>query len=175
MHKTLTMLAPAGTEADTAELHDLYRRTIDGWNQGSGHAFAAGWAEDGHFVAFDGSHLTGQGEIARAHEELFQTHLKGTRLVGGVTEVTFATPEVAVLHARGNTILPGATEPAPERDSIKRLVAVRRSDEWRLLAFQNTRVRPIGRDLAGTLWWLISDWVWRGLAKVSAALREAAR
>jgi hypothetical protein len=53
MHKTLDTLAPAGTEAGAAELHDLYGRTMAGWNQGSGEAFAASWADDGHLVAFD--------------------------------------------------------------------------------------------------------------------------
>src|SRR4051812_46670790 len=111
MHKTLATLEPAGTEADTAELHDLYRSVMDGWNQGSGEAFAAGWAEDGHQIAFDGTHFTGRAESARLHDELFHTHLKGPRLVGQVTGVLFPAPDVAVLHARGSTIMAGADQP----------------------------------------------------------------
>jgi uncharacterized protein (TIGR02246 family) len=175
MHKTLDTLAPAGTEAGAAELHDLYGRTMAGWNQGSGEAFAASWADDGHLVAFDGTHFTSRAEIARFHEELFHSHLEGTRLVGRVTGVTFPAPDVAVFHARGNTVMAGATEPAPERDSIQTMVAVRQDGEWRLVAFQNTRVRPMGRELVGTLWWLISDWVWKLLVKARAALTGGAQ
>ena len=181
MHKTfdtpatLATLEPAGTEADRAQLTDLYRRVLDGWNRGSGEAFAAAWAEDGHQIAFDGTHFASRAEIARFHEELFHTHLKGTRLVGRVTGVLFPAPDVAVLHARGSTIMAGAEEAAPERDSIQTVVAVRRDGDWQILAFHNTRIRPIGRDLPGTLWWLISDWVYHMLVKAGAAVRGAAQ
>jgi hypothetical protein len=100
---------------------------------------------------------------ARFHESLLQTYLEGTRLIGKVTDVRFPAPDVAVLHPHGGTILRGASTPAPERDSIQTLVAVRRDGEWQLLAFQNTRVRPIGRDAVGTLIWLVSDWLWKVL------------
>jgi hypothetical protein len=33
--------------------------------------------------------------------------------------------------------------------------------EWRLTAFQNTRIRPIGRNAAGTFVWILSDWLWK--------------
>lgn len=181
MHKTFATLTPlttlehAGTEADRAELNDLYRGVMEGWNRGSGEAFAAAWAEDGHQIAFDGTHFASRAEIARFHDELFHTHLKGTRLVGRVTGVLFPAPDVAVLHARGSTVLAGAEEPTPERDSIQTVVAVRRDGDWRILAFHNTRIRPMGRDLPGTLWWLISDWVYRLLVKAGAAVRGAAQ
>jgi uncharacterized protein (TIGR02246 family) len=181
MYKTFTTAAalaalePAVAEADTAELNDLYRGVLEGWNRGSGEAFAAGWAEDGHQIAFDGTHFASRAEIARFHDELFHTHLKGTRLVGRVTGVMFPAPDVAVLHARGSTLMAGAEAPAPERDSIQTIVAVRRDDEWKILAFHNTRIRPMGRDLPGTLWWLISDWVYRMLVKAGAAVRGAAQ
>jgi hypothetical protein len=68
---------------------------------------------------------------------------------------------VAVMHARGGTIMQGDARPTPERDSIQTLVAVRRDGQWQLLAFQNTRVRPMGQDLASTLLWLVSDWFWK--------------
>jgi uncharacterized protein (TIGR02246 family) len=113
------------------------------------------------FIAFDGTRFRGREEIARFHEPLFKTHLKGMRLVGQVTDVRFLAPQVALMHADGNTIMRGKSRPPPERRSIQTLVAVKRSDEWRLVAFQNTRVRPIGRNLAGSLLWLASDWLWK--------------
>ncbi len=156
-----TLERPAHTDA--AAVRALYRRAMDGWNQGSGAAFAAAWAEDGHLIGFDGTHFKSREEIARFHEPLLQTYLKGTRLVGEVTHVEFPAPDVAVFHARGGTIMPGSTTPAPERDSVQTLVAVRREGEWRIRGFQNTRVRPIGRNAAGTLIWLVSDWLWKVL------------
>lgn len=48
-----------------------------------------------------------------------------------------------------------------ERDSIQTLVAVKRGDEWRLAAFQNTRVRPMVRNTWTALIWLFTDWLWK--------------
>ena len=159
MNKLGILDAPVHT--DEAALHALYQRVMDGWNAGSGAAFAAAWADDGHLIGFDGTHLTGRARIAQFHEALFHTHLEGTRLVGQVTGVEFPAPDVAVLHARGGTIPRGGSTPAPERDSVQTLVAARADGEWRLVAFQNTRLRPMGHDAASTLLWLVSDWFWR--------------
>jgi uncharacterized protein (TIGR02246 family) len=134
---------------------------MDGWNRGSGEAFAAPFAESCDFVAFDGTRFRGRDAIAKFHESLFKTHLKGTRLVGNVTDVRFVCPDVAVLHASGGTVRRGQSKPAPERDSIQTLVAARRNGVWQLIAFQNTRVRPIGRNVRGSLLWLASDWLWK--------------
>ena len=148
---------------DEAAIHALYQRTMDGWNEGSGVAVASAWAEDGHLIGFDGTLFTSREVIARFHDPLLQTHLQGTKLVGAVTNVEFPAPDIAVLHARGGTVMAGSSKPAPERDSIQTLVAVRRASEWQLRAFQNTRVRPIGRTGAGTLIWLFTDWLWKVL------------
>ncbi|MCS6288680.1 MAG: SgcJ/EcaC family oxidoreductase [Nitrospira sp.] len=131
------------------------------WNIGSGEAFAAPFGEDGDLIAFDGTHFKGRREIAPFHQQLFDTYLKETRLVGQVTSVRFLSPDVALIHAVGGTVMRGKPAPSPERDSIQTLVATKRAGEWCLVAFQNTRIRPIGRNVTGTLLWLLSDWLWR--------------
>ena len=151
----------AASPSDVAEVRALYDRAMDGWNLGSGEAFAAPFADDCDFVAFDGVRFRGRDELIRFHDPLFKTHLKGTRLVGGVTDVRFLGSEVAVIHAFGGTVLRGQSAPAPARDSVQTLVAVKRNGVWQLVAFQNTRWRPIGRNHLGTLMWLFSDWLWK--------------
>jgi uncharacterized protein (TIGR02246 family) len=134
---------------------------MEGWNRGSGAAFAAPFAEDGDLIGFDGTHIKGRAEIAAFHQPLFATYLKGTRLVGRVTSVRFLSPDVALMHTLGGTVKRGKAVPAPERDSIQTLVATKSGDTWRLAAFQNTRLRPIGRHAGGTFVWLLSDWLWK--------------
>ena len=158
----------ANYSADEAAVRGLYQELMDGWNRGSGAAFAAPFAEDGDLVAFDGTHFKGRDEIETSHQELFDRWMKGTRLVGQVEDVRFPSPEVAVMHAVGSTVMRGKSEPSPERDSIQTLVAARESGEWRLAAFQNTRVRPIGRNPATFLIWALTDLLW----KVFAAKRN---
>ena len=147
--------------ADEAAVRALYQRLMDGWNEGTGEAFAAPFAEDGDLVAFDGTHFKGRHEIVPFHQQLFQTYLKGTRLVGEAKDVRFLSNDVALMHAVGGTVMRGKSTPSPERDSIQTLVAVRISGSWQLAAFQNTRIRPMGRNASGTFVWLLSDWLWK--------------
>jgi uncharacterized protein (TIGR02246 family) len=146
---------------DADAVRALYSGLMDGWNRGSADAFAAPFADEFDFIAFDGVRFRSREELVRFHQPLFETHLKGTRLVGDVTDVRFLEPRVAVMHARGGTVLRGKSRPAPERDSMQTLVAVKYTGEWRLVAFQNTRVRPMGQNAAGTLLWLVFDRLWR--------------
>jgi uncharacterized protein (TIGR02246 family) len=151
---------PNEKTADEAAVRDLYQELMDGWNRGSGDAFAAAFTDDGDLVAFDGTHFKGREEIAPFHQELFDKWMKGTRLVGRVEDVRFLSPDVVLMHAIGGTVMRGKSEPSPERDSIQTLVAVRQDDKWRLAAFQNTRVRPM-RNAAAFLVWTLSDLLWR--------------
>jgi uncharacterized protein (TIGR02246 family) len=146
--------------AEEAAVRALYGELMDGWNHGSGEAFAAAFTEDGDLVAFDGTHFEGREEIAPFHQELFDRWMKGSRLVGQVKDVRFLSPDVALIHAVGSTVMRGKSEPSPERDSIQTLVAVRQGEEWRLAAFQNTRVRPM-RNVAAFLVWALSDLLWK--------------
>jgi uncharacterized protein (TIGR02246 family) len=147
--------------ADEAAVRDLYQQWMDGWNQGSGVAFASVFTEDGDLIGFDGTHLKGREEINSFHQELFDKWLEGTRLVGQVENVAFPAPDVAVVHAVGGTIPSGKSTPVPERDSIQTLIATKRDGKWRIMAFQNTRIRRMGRGLAAVLAWKLSDLPWK--------------
>jgi uncharacterized protein (TIGR02246 family) len=148
---------------DEAAVRALYQQLMEAWNEGSGEAYAAPFAADGDLIGFDGTHFRGRHEIAPFHQRLFDTHLKGTRLVGQVASVRFLSPDVALMHAVGGMVMRGKSAPAPERDSIQTLVATKGGGAWCLAAFHDTRVRPIGRHAAGTFVWILSDWLWRVL------------
>jgi uncharacterized protein (TIGR02246 family) len=155
------MAQPSAQPAtDEAAVGDLYRQLMEAWNRGSGAGFAAVFTPDGDLVGFDGTHLQGRQQIASFQQQLFDKWLKGSRLVGRVTDVRFLGPDVAVLHALGGTVLRG--KQAPERESIMTLVATRdREGDWRLAAFQNTRLRVMGAGARPFLLWTLTDWLWR--------------
>ena len=154
--------AAANDSADQAAVRALYQQLMDGWNQGSGEAFAAVFTEDGDLVGFDGTHLKGRQEIAPFHQQLFDKWLKGSRLVGQVKDVRLLHPDIAVMHAVGGTVMRGKSEPSPERDSIQTLVATRQEgDEWRLAGFQNTRLHPMDCSAGPFLIWTLSDLLWK--------------
>ncbi|MGH9212147.1 MAG: SgcJ/EcaC family oxidoreductase [Acidimicrobiales bacterium] len=162
------------SETDEAAVRSLYTQLTDAWNRGNGADFAAGFADDGDLVAFDGTHYTGREQIAVVHQDLFDKWMKGTRLVGTVEQVRFLGPDVAVMHAIGNTIARGKSKPNRARASIQTLVATRVTGgpaddagavagHWRLAAFQNSRIRPIGRGALTFLVWTVGDLIWRVL------------
>jgi uncharacterized protein (TIGR02246 family) len=144
-------------------VRELYQRLMDAWNQGDGTAFAAVFTHDGDLVAFDGTHLKGREQIAAVQQRLFDKYLKGTRLVGEVERVRFLDHDTAVMHALGNTVMRGKSTPSRQRASIQTLVAVRHDDGWRVAAFQNTRVRPMGRSAGTFLVWTLGDLLWKAL------------
>ena len=153
----------ATNAVDEAAVCGLYQEMMDGWNRGSGEDFAAVFTEDGDLVAFDGTHFKGRKEIAPFHQELFDKWMKGSRLVGKVKDLRFLSPDVALMHAVGSTVMRGRSAPSPERDSIQTLVAVRKGggDEWRLAAFQNTRVRSMGPNPVAFVLWALTDLLWK--------------
>jgi uncharacterized protein (TIGR02246 family) len=163
LHRTMPTReeAAANDSADEAAVRALYQQLMDGWNQGSGDAFAAVFTEDGDLVGFDGTHFKGRQEIAPFHQRLFDKWLKGSRLVGEVKDVRVLSPDVALMHAVGGTVLRGKSEPVPERDSIQTLVATRQDGEWRLAAFQNTRLHPMDSSAGPFLIWTLSDLLWK--------------
>ncbi|MFO7281800.1 MAG: SgcJ/EcaC family oxidoreductase [Thermoanaerobacterales bacterium] len=148
------------TVDDEAACRALYDELVAGRNEGSGARFAAAFAEDGELVAFDGSRLQGRATIEAFHQELFDKWMKGTRLTGGVDEVKVLGPDVAVMHAIGGTIKRGKTKPSRARDSIQTLTLKRTDEGWRIAAFQNTRIHPIGSGFLAFLHWSIGDALW---------------
>ena len=146
--------------SNEVQIRSLHEGLLDGWNQGSGEAFAAGFADDAHLVGFDGTILRGRQQIAEVHQQLFDRWLRSSRLVGGETNVRFLGPDAAVVLTVGGTIMRGKSKPAPERDSIQTLVAERGADGWSFVSFQNTRLRPIGASAVSALLWLLPDKLW---------------
>ncbi|MET0493311.1 MAG: SgcJ/EcaC family oxidoreductase [Actinoplanes sp.] len=113
----------------------------EAWNNGDATAFAADFAHDAEFVAFEGTVLHGPAEITAFHQPIFDTFLKGSRIVG--SEVVFAReiePGWGVVHNRLGVIMPGENAPLPSRDSMQLIVVRLRDNRWEAVALQNSRV-----------------------------------
>jgi uncharacterized protein (TIGR02246 family) len=124
---------------DETTIKDFLTNMIDGWNRGNAAEFAAHFARDADFIAFEGTHLKGRDQILGFHQRLFDTELKGTRLEGGVKFVRLLGPALAVMHAWATTTLPGQTNTSPSRDSMQLFIATKRDGEWRFDAMLNAR------------------------------------
>jgi uncharacterized protein (TIGR02246 family) len=152
---------------DERAIRAVHGQVLDAWGAGNGKAFAASFSDDALFIGFDGSVMRGREQIASTHQDVFDRWMKGTRLVEEQTEVRFVDPDVAIVHTLGGTVMPGKSEPTPERDSIQTLVAVRDAGGWSFVSFQNTRIRPIGAGAVSALLWLVPDRLGRLLFSLS--------
>jgi uncharacterized protein (TIGR02246 family) len=141
--RAMTEPAPLLNGADPADeraVRALFRDLLDAWGRGDGAAYGALFTDDAEYIAFDGSNRRGTEAIRTEHQRLFDTWLKGTRLVGQIDTLRFLTPDVALLHTTGGTIFPGQRDSRGRRPSIQTLVAVKRNGVWRFTAFHNSRV-----------------------------------
>jgi uncharacterized protein (TIGR02246 family) len=148
-------------QADEKAIHALFQKLVDCWAAGDAQAYAALFTDEADYVAFDGVNQKGRAAILTSHQPLFERWLKGSRLTGQITNIRFLAPDVALVHATGNTILAGKSAPEPARESIQTLIALKEEGEWRFTAFHNTRVRPIGGSFSGVIAWRLADLIWK--------------
>jgi uncharacterized protein (TIGR02246 family) len=131
-----------------AQIRSLYASFLDGWNRRSGAAVAAGFADDGDIIGFDGTHHRGRLSIAADLRQIFGSHQTAT-YVGLIRSVRPVAPGVAVLLATAGMIPPGGSDLDPEFHTVHTLVAVDEGGgRWRISLFQATPAAWNGRPEA---------------------------
>jgi uncharacterized protein (TIGR02246 family) len=121
-----------------AQIRALYAAFLDGWNRRSGAAVAAGFADDGDIIGFDGTHHRGRLSIAADLRQIFGSH-QTPAYVAVVRSVRPVAPGVAVLLAHAGMIPPGANDLDPDLHTVHTLVAVDEGGgRWRISLFQST-------------------------------------
>lgn len=146
------------------EVRHLFQALLDRWSAGDAEGYANLFAPDAHYVAFDGVDQHGRAAIAASHRPLFERFLRGSRLLGWISDVDFLGESVAVIHAYGYVLEKGRSHPKPSRLSTQTLVAHRRQEGWQFVAFHNTRVRPVKGTPRSLVAWRLADAVWRVVA-----------
>ncbi len=121
-----------------AQIRALYASFLDGWNRRSGAAVAAGFADDGDIIGFDGTHHRGRLSIAADLRAVFGSH-QTPAYVAVVRSVRPIAENVAVLIANAGMIPAGGSDLDPDLHTVHTLVAVDEgSGRWRISLFQST-------------------------------------
>ncbi|MFF4341315.1 SgcJ/EcaC family oxidoreductase [Kitasatospora sp. NPDC001540] len=130
------------TPADTAAVQALLRRSADAWAAGDGAAYGSCFTADATDVTYVGTVYRGGPEIGRAHQALFDSFLKGTRLDLELIDLRFHGPDTAVAVARGD--VRKRTAKAGQLGKVATYTVVREADgRWRIAAVQKTARRPL--------------------------------
>ena len=127
-----------------AHIRALYVQFLDGWNRRSGAAVAAGFADDGDIIGFDGTHHRGRLSIAADLRQVFGSHQTPTYF-GVVRSVRPMAPGVAVLLAHAGMIPAGSNDFDPDLHTVHTLVAVDEGSRWKISLFQATPAAWHGR------------------------------
>ncbi|MER3482515.1 MAG: hypothetical protein C4332_04570 [Meiothermus sp.] len=54
-------------------------------------------------------------------------------------------PEIALMHAVGGTVMAGQTDLEEGHNSIQTMVVTKQDEQWRIAAFQNSRAQYMGQ------------------------------
>jgi len=127
--------------ADEAAMRESVKQLETGWNTKSGAVFAKPFAEDADYVVINGMYFKGRTAIETAHQRIFDTIFKDTKIRLTVKQIRFLRPDVAVIHVNGHR--DGPTKELTG-DAILTLVMTKEQQGWTIAAFQNTSVAPRG-------------------------------
>ncbi|WP_147943287.1 SgcJ/EcaC family oxidoreductase [Microbispora hainanensis] len=128
------------TTPEVAAVTAVLDRLTAAWNAGDGAAYGAEFTADATYVTYVGTLYVGGAEIGRAHQALFESFLKGTRLASEIVGVRFSGPDTALVVTRGDVHKgrPG------KLGKIQTYTLVRQADGgWKVAAFQNTKHRAL--------------------------------
>lgn len=142
----------------------LLDKMTEGWRLGSGAVFAEPFSESVRFVAFDGSVLNGPEQIAAFHQRAFDTVLKGTLLELKVDEMKQVDRSIWLVFARGWHESNGGLGGGKKAMSVNMFICDVNDRAAKVLAFQNTRSRPIA-DQASADAWKAFDASWENIDK----------
>ena len=121
--------------SEEAAVQEIVSRVCEGWNGGSGEAFAAPFAEDADYVVINGIHIKGRPIIAAGHQQLFDTIYKGSQNTATIKSIRFLRDDVALVHVQWHLI-----SQHREGKAMNTLVLTREAGSWSVAAFHNTPV-----------------------------------
>ncbi|MEW9550051.1 SgcJ/EcaC family oxidoreductase [Nonomuraea sp. NPDC050783] len=125
---------------DLTAIHAVLRSSQDAWDRGDGAAYGACFTDDATDVTFAGTVYRGGAEIGRAHQALFDSFLKGTRLVMEILDVRRYGTDTAVVLTRGEV----AKGTPKKLGKLATYTLVRDADgRWRIAAVQKTKHRAL--------------------------------
>lgn len=125
---------------DTTAIRALIDRSRQAWDRGDGAAYGACFTDDATDITYVGTVYHGSAEIGRAHQALFDSFLKGTRLTVEILEIRYYGADTAIVTTRGESSKRRPAKPG----KLATYTLVRDTDgQWRIAAAQKTRRKPL--------------------------------
>jgi uncharacterized protein (TIGR02246 family) len=128
------------TQSDDVAIQAVLQQTQEAWNRGDGAAYGACFTADATDITFVGTVYHSGDEIGRAHQALFDSFLKNTKLSLEIVHIRRYGADAAVVLTRGDV-----SKGTPRRlGKLATYTLVRDSDgQWRIAAVQKTQRKPL--------------------------------
>ncbi|MFJ8083589.1 SgcJ/EcaC family oxidoreductase [Streptomyces sp. NPDC096205] len=131
-----------GTTTAAADIRALLDSSAAAWNRGDGIAYGAHFTDDATDVTYVGTVYRGGPEIGRAHQDLFDSFLKGTTLTLEILDLRLLGPDTAVVVTCGG-VHKGRRPGRPDKRATYTVVRTPRDGRWRIAAVQKTAHRRL--------------------------------
>ena len=132
--------ADSKLSTDPRAIQNLVEILRDSWNRHDMKVFSSVFSEDADFVNVGGIRLKGRDEIELTHAERHKTQFRESKMELGPIDIRFLDSHVAVVH--GESRIEGDKNPdgtpRTSRRTIFTAIALKKIDEWKFVAFQNT-------------------------------------
>jgi len=128
---------------DERAIRELNASTEAAWNNHDAAAMDQPFVEDCDFVNVFGEWISGRDKLIKTHTAVFAGPLRESYKRFNVEKIRFVRPDVAVVHVRGRNTDRNAKLLEGDQGSIVLLVMVKEGGKWRIVAGQNTEVRPL--------------------------------
>lgn len=134
-------------QSDHAEIQAVLQQSQDAWDRGDGAAYGACFTADATDITFVGTVYRSGAEIGRAHQALFDSFLKNTKLSLEILHIQRYGADTAVVITRGD-----AGKGIPRRlGKLATYTLVRDTDrQWRIAAVQKTQRKPLMEAISFT-------------------------
>lgn len=131
----------AACPANQDAVRGFVPRIVAAWAAGDADAFAAEFTRDASFIVpGQDTYLRSRAEIRAYMAAGFAGPLRGVRATATILDLRCLGRDVAVVVTQGGLLLPGETVVPPERIGRQTWVVHRQGSQWRVAAYQNSRI-----------------------------------
>jgi uncharacterized protein (TIGR02246 family) len=141
-----------GEALPVVDINALFEEMSNAWRSGDATRFAAVFAPDAQFVAFDGTRLVGPEAIESFHTRPFETYLARSELILEVSAVRSLGLGTSIVSSQGRIVKEGDAQGDLTGNSAQTFLLRECKGVLKIEAFQNTRIRPVVGPLSAQIW-----------------------
>jgi uncharacterized protein (TIGR02246 family) len=127
---------------DEQAIREIVAKLEAAWNAADSKSFVSDFAEDAAFIHIFGHELNGRAAIEAAHQRIFDSIYKNSRVRWTLRGVRFLRPDVAMAWTEARVQF-AEGDSRPEVPTRPTMVLSKENGRWQTAFFQNTRISEI--------------------------------